>query len=140
MSSRSEIVNRRKPKNSTKNRLRTVSTAGAVCGHLILRKPTSIARKPIRWEAGTALVGIGIRISAATPSFRETESSTVRSAGVSIRPFSLVGRSLATMATSTIILTTTGIAGAEVTVTIMLLTTITASIMALVVMDAVASI
>src|SRR5258708_37483578 len=131
ISSRSEIVDRRKPKNSTKIRPRTISTAGAACGHLILRKPTSIARKPIRWVAGTPLVGIGIRISAVTPSFRETESSTARSAGVSIRPSSLVGLPLATMAATTIISVPTGIAGAAVTIT--LLTTITASIVALVV-------
>src|SRR5882762_2783684 len=104
------------------------------------RKPTLIGLKLIRWAAGTLRVGIGIRISAVTPTFRETESSTARSAGVSIRPISLVGLHLATMVISTIISIPTGIAGAEGTVIITLLTTITASIMALAAMDIAASI
>src|SRR6267143_1090940 len=140
ISSCSAPADRRKPRNSTKNGLRTISTAGAACGPRIPRKPTLIGLKLIRWAAGTLRVGIGIRISAVTPTFRETESSTARSAGVSIRPISLVGLHLATMAISTIISIPTGIAGAEVTVIITLLTTITASIMALAAMDIAASI
>src|SRR5712664_340411 len=140
ISSYSAPADRRKPRNSTKNRLRTISTAGAACGPRIPRKPTLIGLKLIRWAAGTLRVGIGIPISAVTPTFREAESSTARSAGVSIRPFSLVRLHLATMAISTIISIPTGIAGAEVTVIITLLTTITASIMALAAMDIAASI
>jgi len=99
----------------------------------------SIEHKPTPWVAGMALVGIGIRTSAVTRSFRETESSTARSAGVSIRRSSLVGLRLATMAATTIISVPTGIAGAAVTITF--LTTIMAPIVVLVaIMDIAASI
>src|SRR6267142_1200421 len=104
--SRSEAAVRRKPRNSTKNKPRTISTAGAACDLRIPRKLTSIGPKTIRWAAGTAPVGIGIRITAVTPTFREMESSTARSAGVSIRPSSLSLLRLASLATSTMILMT----------------------------------
>src|SRR6267378_666441 len=104
--SRSETAVRRKPRNSTKNKLRTISTAGAACDLRIPRKLTSIGLKTIRWAAGTAPVGIGIPITAVTPTFREMESSTARSAGVSIRPSSLALLRLASLATSTMILMT----------------------------------
>src|ERR1700694_436178 len=128
--SRSETAVRRKPRNSTKNKPRTISIAGAACGLRIPRKLTSIGLKPIRWAAGTAPVGIGIRITAVTPTFREMESSTARSAGVSIRPSACTILRLAFTAITTIISVPTGIAGVAVTIT--LLTTITVSIMALV--------
>src|SRR6266436_5620281 len=137
-SSRSRIADHRKPKNSTRNRSRTISTAGAACGHLILRKLTSIGRKATRWVAGTAPVGIGTHISAVTPSFRAMESSTARSAGVSIHRSSLVMLRLATMAATTIILVPTGIAGAGVSIT--LLITIMAFITVLAAMDTAAPI
>src|SRR5882762_1305096 len=104
--SRSETAVRRRPRNSTKNKPRTISTAGAACDLRIPRKLTSIGLKTIRWVAGTAPAGIGIRITAVTPTFRETESSTARLAGVSIRPSSLALLRLASLATSTMILMT----------------------------------
>src|SRR6267378_2343588 len=104
--SRSETADRRKPRNSTRNKPRTICTAGAACGLRIPRKLTLIGLKTMRWVAGTAPVGIGIRITAVTLTFRETESSTARSAGVSIRPSSLALLPLASLATSTTILMT----------------------------------
>src|SRR5258708_4122084 len=128
--SRSETTDRRNPRNSTKHRPRTISTAGAACGHRIPQKPTLIGLKTIQWAAGTAPVGIGIRISPLIPSFRETESSTARSAGASIRPSACTTLRLAFTATTTIISVPTGIAGAAVNTT--MLTTTTAPIVALV--------
>src|SRR6267143_1060859 len=142
--SRSGTAVRRKPRNSTKNMPRTISIAGAACGLRIRRKLTLIGLKPIRWAAGTATVGIGIRITAVTPTFRETESSTARSAGVSIRPSLLALLPLASLATSTMILmtfvtlkvestvteVTLVIGGALVVGSIMKLTTTTTSITA----------
>src|SRR6266481_1584742 len=104
--SRSETADRRKPRNSTRNKPRTICTAGAACGLRIPRKLTLIGLKTMRWVAGTAPVGIGIRITAVTLTFRETESSTARSAGVSIRLSSLALLPLASLATSTMILMT----------------------------------
>src|SRR6266481_2545018 len=104
--SRSETAARRKPRNSTRNKPRTICTAGAACGLRIPRKLTLIGLKTMRWVAGTAPVGIGIRITAVTLTFRETESSTARSAGVSIRLSSLALLPLASLATSTMILMT----------------------------------
>src|SRR6267378_6111140 len=120
------------------------SMPGAACGLRIRRKVTLIGLKPRRWAAGTAPVGIGIRITAVTPTFRETESSTARSAGVSIRPSLLALLPLASLATSTMILmtfvtlkvestvteVTLVIGGALVVGSIMKLTTTTTSITA----------
>src|SRR5260370_3172963 len=117
--SRSETTDRRNPRNSTKNKPKTTSTAGAACGHLIPRKPTSIGLKTIRWAAGTAPVGIGIRIQPLTPTFRETESSTARSAGDSIRPSTCSMLRLVFTGTTTIISVRPGIAGAAVNITML---------------------
>src|SRR5467141_2542159 len=131
--SRSETADRRKRRNSTRNKPRTICTAGAACGLRIPRKLTLIGLKTMRWVAGTAPVGIGIRITTVTLTFRETESSTARSAGVSIRLSSLALLPLASLATSTMILMTFVILKVGSTVVkggIMKLTTTTTSITA----------
>src|ERR1700740_739908 len=66
---------------------------------------------------GTDLVGIGIRITTATRTFREMETSTVRSAGVSIRPSLWVLLRLVFTGITIITSVPTGITGVAATIT-----------------------